>query len=193
MYSYHKPFHFEQQVVDPDIHFNYIKAAAKTGQIKVLRMQHGNRLMFYWDDNEPFDGSQASRYSLQVRWKVKFLVGLYLILNHSLTILNVHFSKIIFLASGQSNKFCYSCQETVRWWILWAHSVIPIESLVEECEKRYANFLSSLHMHVLWPNYFLILASMCRNHLLITLLLEHVLSEESKDINVCKALQWKFL
>lgn len=35
MYSYHKPFHFEQQVVDPDIHFNYIKAAAKTGQIKV--------------------------------------------------------------------------------------------------------------------------------------------------------------
>ncbi|AES98663.1 hypothetical protein MTR_5g071270 [Medicago truncatula] len=24
-----------QQVVDPDIHFNYIKAAAKTGQIKV--------------------------------------------------------------------------------------------------------------------------------------------------------------
>jgi len=35
MYSYHKPFHFEEQVVDPDIHFNYIKAAAKTGQIKV--------------------------------------------------------------------------------------------------------------------------------------------------------------
>jgi len=37
-------------------------------------MQHGNQLMFYWDDKELYDEIQASGYSIQVRWNVKFLV-----------------------------------------------------------------------------------------------------------------------
>ena len=37
--------------------------------------KHGNQLILYWDDKELYDESQASRYSLQVRWKVKFLVA----------------------------------------------------------------------------------------------------------------------
>jgi uncharacterized membrane protein (DUF485 family) len=68
------------------------------------------------------------------------------------------------------------------------HSIVMMK---QRCKKRYFSFLSSLMS--LWLYYFLILVSVCRNHFLITPSLEHVSSERSQDINVCHALQWKFL
>jgi hypothetical protein len=62
--------------------------------------------------------------------------------------------------------------------ILSVHSLILVERLVEEYEKRHASFISSLH---LLNYYFLISISMCMNHLL-TQFIEHLLSEGNQDV-----------
>jgi hypothetical protein len=53
-------------------------------------------------------------------------------------------------------------------WRSWPINEVELpnaQPLVEECKKRYVSFLSSLHV-LIWSYYFLILVSMCRNHLL---------------------------
>uniref|UniRef100_A0A803KRG1 Clathrin heavy chain n=1 Tax=Chenopodium quinoa TaxID=63459 RepID=A0A803KRG1_CHEQI len=156
---------------DPEIHFKYIEAAAKTGQIKeVERVTRESN--FYDPENTKNFLMEAklpdARPLINVCDRFGFVPDLthYLYRNNMLRYIEGYVQKVnpanAPLVVGQ--LLDDECPEDfIKGLILSVRSLLPVEPLVEECEKR--------------------------NRLrLLTQFLEHLVSEGSTDVHVHNAL-----
>eukprot|EP00252_Welwitschia_mirabilis_P023463 TRINITY_DN662_c0_g1_i4.p1 TRINITY_DN662_c0_g1~~TRINITY_DN662_c0_g1_i4.p1 ORF type:complete len:1707 (+),score=385.71 TRINITY_DN662_c0_g1_i4:318-5438(+) len=156
---------------DPDIHFKYIEAAAKTGQIK--EVERVTRESNFYDPEKTKNFLMEARLPdarplINVCDRFGFVPDLthYLYANNMLRYIEGYVQKVnpsnAPLVVGQ--LLDDDCPEDfIKGLILSVRSLLPVEPLVEECEKR--------------------------NRLrLLTQFLEHLVSEGSQDVHVHNAL-----
>lgn len=156
---------------DPDIHFKYIEAAAKTGQIK--EVERVTRESNFYDAEKTKNFLMEARLPdarplINVCDRFGFVPDLthYLYSNNMLRYIEGYVQKVnpsnAPLVVGQ--LLDDDCPEDfIKGLILSVRSLLPVEPLVEECEKR--------------------------NRLrLLTQFLEHLVSEGSQDVHVHNAL-----
>ncbi|CAN6705271.1 unnamed protein product [Malus baccata var. baccata] len=156
---------------DPDIHFKYIEAAAKTGQIK--EVERVTRESNFYDAEKTKNFLMEAKLPdarplINVCDRFGFVPDLthYLYTNNMLRYIEGYVQKVnpgnAPLVVGQ--LLDDECPEDfIKGLILSVRSLLPVEPLVEECEKR--------------------------NRLrLLTQFLEHLVSEGSQDVHVHNAL-----
>ncbi|XP_065618200.1 clathrin heavy chain 1 [Quercus suber] len=156
---------------DPDIHFKYIEAAAKTGQIK--EVERVTRESNFYDPEKTKNFLMEAKLPdarplINVCDRFGFVPDLthYLYSNNMLRYIEGYVQKVnpgnAPLVVGQ--LLDDECPEDfIKGLILSVRSLLPVEPLVEECEKR--------------------------NRLrLLTQFLEHLVSEGSQDVHVHNAL-----
>lgn len=156
---------------DPEIHFKYIEAAAKTGQIK--EVERVTRESNFYDAEKTKNFLMEARLPdarplINVCDRFGFVPDLthYLYSNNMLRYIEGYVQKVnpsnAPLVVGQ--LLDDDCPEDfIKGLILSVRSLLPVEPLVEECEKR--------------------------NRLrLLTQFLEHLVSEGSQDVHVHNAL-----
>ncbi|RVW56591.1 Clathrin heavy chain 2 [Vitis vinifera] len=156
---------------DPDIHFKYIEAAAKTGQIK--EVERVTRESNFYDAEKTKNFLMETKLPdarplINVCDRFGFVPDLthYLYTNNMLRYIEGYVQKVnpgnAPLVVGQ--LLDDECPEDfIKGLILSVRSLLPVEPLVEECEKR--------------------------NRLrLLTQFLEHLVSEGSQDVHVHNAL-----
>ncbi|KAF8402617.1 hypothetical protein HHK36_010706 [Tetracentron sinense] len=156
---------------DPDIHFKYIEAAAKTGQIK--EVERVTRESNFYDPEKTKNFLMEAKLPdarplINVCDRFGFVPDLthYLYTNNMLRYIEGYVQKVnpgnAPLVVGQ--LLDDECPEDfIKGLILSVRSLLPVEPLVEECEKR--------------------------NRLrLLTQFLEHLVSEGSQDVHVHNAL-----
>ncbi|KAJ1437607.1 Tetratricopeptide-like helical domain superfamily [Sesbania bispinosa] len=161
--------HFELE--DPDIHFKYIEAAAKTGQIK--EVERVTRESNFYDAEKTKNFLMEAKLPdarplINVCDRFGFVPDLthYLYTNNMLRYIEGYVQKVnpgnAPLVVGQ--LLDDECPEDfIKGLILSVRSLLPVEPLVEECEKR--------------------------NRLrLLTQFLEHLVSEGSQDVHVHNAM-----
>ncbi|KAK2982510.1 hypothetical protein RJ640_026353 [Escallonia rubra] len=126
---------------DPDIHFKYIEAAAKTGQIKeVERVTRESNF---------YDAEKTKNFLMEVK------------LPDARPLINVNPGNAPLVVGQLLDDECP--EDFIKGLILSVRSLLPVEPLVDECEKR--------------------------NRLrLLTQFLEHLVSEGSQDVHVHNAL-----
>ncbi|GAY40449.1 hypothetical protein CUMW_052030 [Citrus unshiu] len=159
---------------DPDIHFKYIEAAAKTGQIK--EVERVTRESNFYDPEKTKNFLMEAKLPdarplINVCDRFGFVPDLthYLYTNNMLRYIEGYVQKVnpgnAPLVVGQ--LLDDECPEDfIKGLILSVRSLLPVEPLVEECEKR--------------------------NRLrLLTQFLEHLVSEGSQDVHVHNALAIK--
>ncbi|KAK4774368.1 hypothetical protein SAY86_009303 [Trapa natans] len=157
---------------DPDIHFKYIEAAAKTGQIK--EVERVTRESNFYDAEKTKNFLMEAKLPdarplINVCDRFGFVPDLthYLYSNKMLRYIEGYVQKVnpgnAPLVVGQ--LLDDECPEDfIKGLILSVRSLLPVEPLVEECEKR--------------------------NRLrLLTQFLEHLVSEGSQDVHVHNALE----
>ncbi|KAL1533146.1 Clathrin heavy chain, variant 2 [Salvia divinorum] len=156
---------------DPDIHFKYIEAAAKTGQIK--EVERVTRESNFYDPEKTKNFLMAAKLPdarplINVCDRFGFVPDLtqYLYTNIMLRYIEGYVQKVnpghAPLVVGQ--LLDDECPEDfIKGLILSVRSLLPVEPLVEECEKRNR---------------------LC----LLTQFLEHLVSEGSQDVHVHNAL-----
>ncbi|KHN31288.1 Clathrin heavy chain 1 [Glycine soja] len=162
------------QIEDPDIHFKYIEAAAKTGQIK--EVERVTRESSFYDPEKTKNFLMEAKLPdarplINVCDRFGFVPDLthYLYTNNMLRYIEGYVQKVnpgnAPLVVGQ--LLDDECPEDfIKGLILSVRSLLPVEPLVEECEKR--------------------------NRLrLLTQFLEHLVSEGSQDVHVHNALAVK--
>ncbi|KAE8039296.1 hypothetical protein FH972_011723 [Carpinus fangiana] len=158
-------------IEDPDIHFKYIEAAAKTGQIK--EVERVTRESNFYDPEKTKNFLMEAKLPdarplINVCDRFGFVPDLthYLYTNNMLRYIEGYVQKVnpgnAPLVVGQ--LLDDECPEDfIKGLILSVRSLLPVEPLVEECEKR--------------------------NRLrLLTQFLEHLVSEGSQDVHVHNAL-----
>ncbi|KAJ6432493.1 hypothetical protein OIU84_019684 [Salix udensis] len=156
---------------DPDIHFKYIEAAARTGQIK--EVERVTRESNFYDPEKTKNFLMEAKLPdarplINVCDRFGFVADLthYLYSNNMLRYIEGYVQKVnpgnAPLVVGQ--LLDDECPEDfIKGLILSVRSLLPVEPLVEECEKR--------------------------NRLrLLTQFLEHLVSEGSQDVHVHNAL-----
>ncbi|KAA3478254.1 clathrin heavy chain 1-like [Gossypium australe] len=156
---------------DPDIHFKYIEAAAKTGQIK--EVERVTRESNFYDAEKTKNFLMEAKLPdarplINVCDRFGFVPDLthYLYTNNMLRYIEGYVQKVnpgnAPLVVGQ--LLDDECPEDfIKGLILSVRSLLPVEPLVDECEKR--------------------------NRLrLLTQFLEHLVSEGSQDVHVHNAL-----
>ncbi|XP_073124837.1 clathrin heavy chain 1 isoform X2 [Henckelia pumila] len=156
---------------DPDIHFKYIEAAAKTGQIK--EVERVTRESNFYDPEKTKNFLMEAKLPdarplINVCDRFGFVPDLthYLYSNNMLRYIEGYVQKVnpgnAPLVVGQ--LLDDECPEDfIKGLILSVRSLLPVEPLVDECEKR--------------------------NRLrLLTQFLEHLVSEGSQDVHVHNAL-----
>ncbi|KAL7229187.1 hypothetical protein ACSBR2_007811 [Camellia fascicularis] len=156
---------------DPEIHFKYIEAAAKTGQIK--EVERVTRESNFYDPEKTKNFLMEAKLPdarplINVCDRFGFVPDLthYLYSNNMLRYIEGYVQKVnpgnAPLVVGQ--LLDDECPEDfIKGLILSVRSLLPVEPLVEECEKR--------------------------NRLrLLTQFLEHLVSEGSQDVHVHNAL-----
>ncbi|KAJ0046627.1 hypothetical protein Pint_06541 [Pistacia integerrima] len=156
---------------DPDIHFKYIEAAAKTGQIK--EVERVTRESNFYDAEKTKNFLMEAKLPdarplINVCDRFGYVPDLthYLYTNNMLRYIEGYVQKVnpgnAPLVVGQ--LLDDECPEDfIKGLILSVRSLLPVEPLVEECEKR--------------------------NRLrLLTQFLEHLVSEGSQDVHVHNAL-----
>eukprot|EP01018_Ginkgo_biloba_P000170 Gb_33028 [translate_table: standard] len=156
---------------DPDIHYKYIEAAAKTGQIK--EVERVTRESNFYDPEKTKNFLMEARLPdarplINVCDRFGFVPDLthFLYSNNMLRYIEGYVQKVnpsnAPLVVGQ--LLDDDCPEDfIKGLILSVRSLLPVEPLVEECEKR--------------------------NRLrLLTQFLEHLVSEGSQDVHVHNAL-----
>ncbi|KAL2541769.1 Clathrin heavy chain 1 [Abeliophyllum distichum] len=156
---------------DPDIHFKYIEAAAKTGQIK--EVERVTRESNFYDPEKTKNFLMEAKLPdarplINVCDRFGFVPDLthYLYTSNMLRYIEGYVQKVnpgnAPLVVGQ--LLDDECPEDfIKGLILSVRSLLPVEPLVEECEKR--------------------------NRLrLLTQFLEHLVSEGSQDVHVHNAL-----
>ncbi|KAI4382760.1 hypothetical protein MLD38_008678 [Melastoma candidum] len=156
---------------DPEIHFKYIEAAAKTGQIK--EVERVTRESNFYDAEKTKNFLMEAKLPdarplINVCDRFGFVPDLthYLYTNNMLRYIEGYVQKVnpgnAPLVVGQ--LIDDECPEDfIKGLILSVRSLLPVEPLVEECEKR--------------------------NRLrLLTQFLEHLVSEGSQDVHVHNAL-----
>nr|CAD1822052.1 unnamed protein product [Ananas comosus var. bracteatus] len=156
---------------DPDIHFKYIEAAARTGQIK--EVERVTRESNFYDPEKTKNFLMEAKLPdarplINVCDRFGFVPDLthYLYTNNMLRYIEGYVQKVnpgnAPLVVGQ--LLDDECPEDfIKGLILSVRSLLPVEPLVEECEKR--------------------------NRLrLLTQFLEHLVSEGSQDVHVHNAL-----
>ncbi|KAK6156114.1 hypothetical protein DH2020_010362 [Rehmannia glutinosa] len=157
---------------DPEIHFKYIEAAAKTGQIKEVERVTRESDFYNPEKTKNFlmDAKLPdARPLINVCDRFGFVPDLthYLYSNNMLRYIEGYVQKVnpgnAPLVVGQ--LLDDECPEDfIKGLILSVRSLLPVEPLVEECEKR--------------------------NRLrLLTQFLEHLVSEGSQDVHVHNALE----
>ncbi|THG11860.1 hypothetical protein TEA_000415 [Camellia sinensis var. sinensis] len=159
---------------DPEIHFKYIEAAAKTGQIK--EVERVTRESNFYDPEKTKNFLMEAKLPdarplINVCDRFGFVPDLthYLYSNNMLRYIEGYVQKVnpgnAPLVVGQ--LLDDECPEDfIKGLILSVRSLLPVEPLVEECEKR--------------------------NRLrLLTQFLEHLVSEGSQDVHVHNALAVK--
>ncbi|KZV21086.1 clathrin heavy chain 1-like [Dorcoceras hygrometricum] len=157
---------------DPEIHFKYIEAAAKTGQIK--EVERVTRESNFYDAEKTKNFLMEAKLPdarplINVCDRFGFVPDLthYLYSNNMLRYIEGYVQKVnpgnAPLVVGQ--LLDDECPEDfIKGLILSVRSLLPVEPLVEECEKR--------------------------NRLrLLTQFLEHLVSEGSQDVHVHNALE----
>ncbi|KOM46889.1 hypothetical protein LR48_Vigan07g059300 [Vigna angularis] len=162
------------QIEDPDIHFKYIEAAAKTGQIK--EVERVTRESNFYDAEKTKNFLMEAKLPdarplINVCDRFGFVPDLthYLYTSNMLRYIEGYVQKVnpgnAPLVVGQ--LLDDECPEDfIKGLILSVRSLLPVEPLVEECEKR--------------------------NRLrLLTQFLEHLVSEGSQDVHVHNALAVK--
>ncbi|KZV23799.1 clathrin heavy chain 1-like [Dorcoceras hygrometricum] len=158
-------------IEDPDIHFKYIEAAAKTGQIK--EVERVTRESNFYDPEKTKNFLMEAKLPdarplINVCDRFGFVPDLthYLYSNNMLRYIEGYVQKVnpgnAPLVVGQ--LLDDECPEDfIKGLILSVRSLLPVEALVDECEKR--------------------------NRLrLLTQFLEHLVSEGSQDVHVHNAL-----
>ncbi|GMN41274.1 hypothetical protein TIFTF001_010502 [Ficus carica] len=161
-------------IEDPDIHFKYIEAAARTGQIK--EVERVTRESNFYDPEKTKNFLMEAKLPdarplINVCDRFGFVPDLthYLYSNNMLRYIEGYVQKVnpgnAPLVVGQ--LLDDECPEDfIKGLILSVRSLLPVEPLVEECEKR--------------------------NRLrLLTQFLEHLVSEGSQDVHVHNALAIK--
>ncbi|KAG5239975.1 clathrin heavy chain family protein [Salix suchowensis] len=156
---------------DPDIHFKYIEAAARTGQIK--EVERVTRESNFYDPEKTKNFLMEAKLPdarplINVCDRFGFVADLthYLYSNNMLRYIEGYVQKVnpgnAPLVVGQ--LLDDECPEDfIKGLIISVRSLLPVEPLVEECEKR--------------------------NRLrLLTQFLEHLVSEGSQDVHVHNAL-----
>ncbi|KAH8498737.1 hypothetical protein H0E87_017605 [Populus deltoides] len=156
---------------DPEIHFKYIEAAAKTGQIK--EVERVTRESNFYDAEKTKNFLMEAKLPdarplINVCDRFGFVPDLthYLFVNNMLRYIEGYVQKVnpgnAPLVVGQLlDDEC--AEDFIKGLILSVRSLLPVEPLVEECEKR--------------------------NRLrLLTQFLEHLVSEGSQDVHVHNAL-----
>ncbi|KNA23309.1 hypothetical protein SOVF_026060 [Spinacia oleracea] len=156
---------------DPEIHFKYIEAAAKTGQLK--EVERVTRESNFYDAEKTKNFLMEAKLPdarplINVCDRFGFVPDLthYLYVNNMLRYIEGYVQKVnpgnAPLVVGQ--LLDDECPEDfIKGLILSVRSLLPVEPLVEECEKR--------------------------NRLrLLTQFLEHLVSEGSQDVHVHNAL-----
>ncbi|KAL2927364.1 Clathrin heavy chain 2 [Bienertia sinuspersici] len=159
---------------DPDIHFKYIEAAAKTGQLK--EVERVTRESNFYDAEKTKNFLMEAKLPdarplINVCDRFGYVPDLthYLYVNNMLRYIEGYVQKVnpgnAPLVVGQ--LLDDECPEDfIKGLILSVRSLLPVEPLVEECEKR--------------------------NRLrLLTQFLEHLVSEGSQDVHVHNALAIK--
>ncbi|KHN40089.1 Clathrin heavy chain 1 [Glycine soja] len=162
---------FIRALQDPDIHFKYIEAAAKTGQIK--EVERVTRESNFYDAEKTKNFLMETKLPdarplINVCDRFGFVPDLthYLYTSNMLRYIEGYVQKVnpgnAPLVVGQ--LLDDECPEDfIKGLILSVRSLLPVEPLVEECEKR--------------------------NRLrLLTQFLEHLVSEGSQDVHVHNAL-----
>ncbi|KAG4987873.1 hypothetical protein JHK84_030456 [Glycine max] len=162
---------FIRALQDPDIHFKYIEAAAKTGQIK--EVERVTRESNFYDAEKTKNFLMEAKLPdarplINVCDRFGFVPDLthYLYTSNMLRYIEGYVQKVnpgnAPLVVGQ--LLDDECPEDfIKGLILSVRSLLPVEPLVEECEKR--------------------------NRLrLLTQFLEHLVSEGSQDVHVHNAL-----
>ncbi|GBG80598.1 hypothetical protein CBR_g31057 [Chara braunii] len=159
------------QTEDPDVHFKYIEAAARTNQLK--EVERVTRESNFYDPEKTKNFLMESKLSdarplINVCDRFNFVPDLthYLYANNMLRYIEGYVQKVnpanAHLVVGQLiDDDCP--EEFIKNLILSVRSLLPVETLVEECEKR--NKLR-----------------------LLTQFLEHLVSEGSTDVHVHNAL-----
>ncbi|PWZ44489.1 Clathrin heavy chain 1 [Zea mays] len=161
----------ERRDEDPDIHFKYIEAAARTGQIK--EVERVTRESNFYDAEKTKNFLMEAKLPdarplINVCDRFGFVPDLthYLYTNNMLRYIEGYVQKVnpgnAPLVVGQ--LLDDECPEDfIKGLILSVRSLLPVEPLVDECEKR--------------------------NRLrLLTQFLEHLVSEGSQDVHVHNAL-----
>ncbi|KAF7833783.1 clathrin heavy chain 1 [Senna tora] len=156
---------------DPDLHFKYIEAAAKTGQLK--EVERVTRESNFYDPEKTKNFLMEAKLPdarplINVCDRFGFVPDLthFLYINNMLRYIEGYVQKVnpgnAPLVVGQ--LLDDECPEDfIKGLILSVRSLLPVEPLVEECEKR--------------------------NRLrLLTQFLEHLVSEGSQDVHVHNAL-----
>ncbi|XP_024467044.2 clathrin heavy chain 1 isoform X1 [Populus trichocarpa] len=156
---------------DPDIHFKYIEAAARTGQIK--EVERVTRESNFYDPEKTKNFLMEAKLPdarplINVCDRFGFVADLthYLYSSNMLRYIEGYVQKVnpgnAPLVVGQLlDDEC--AEDFIKGLILSVRSLLPVEPLVEECEKR--------------------------NRLrLLTQFLEHLVSEGSQDVHVHNAL-----
>ncbi|KAJ6750992.1 hypothetical protein OIU85_001517 [Salix viminalis] len=156
---------------DPEIHFKYIEAAAKTGQIK--EVERVTRESNFYDPEKTKNFLMEAKLPdarplINVCDRFGFVPDLthYLYVNNMLRYIEGYVQKVnpgnAPAVVGQLlDDEC--AEDFIKGLILSVRSLLPVEPLVEECEKR--------------------------NRLrLLTQFLEHLVSEGSQDVHVHNAL-----
>ncbi|CAI0443755.1 unnamed protein product [Linum tenue] len=158
---------------DPEIHFKYIEAAAKTGQIK--EVERVTRESNFYDAEKTKNFLMEAKLPdarplINVCDRFGFVGDLthYLYTNNMLRYIEGYVQKVnpgnAPLVVGQ--LLDDECPEDfIKGLILSVRSLLPVEPLVDECEKRHVNRLR-----------------------LLTQFLEHLVSEGSQDVHVHNAL-----
>ncbi|KAK4798250.1 hypothetical protein SAY86_030576 [Trapa natans] len=157
---------------DPDIHFKYIEAAAKTGQIK--EVERVTRESNFYDAEKTKNFLMEAKLPdarplINVCDRFGFVPDLthYLYTNNMLRYIEGYVQKVNpgNAPSVVGQLLDDECPEDfIKGLILSVRSLLPVEPLVEECEKR--------------------------NRLrLLTQFLEHLVSEGSQDVHVHNALE----
>ncbi|KHN48575.1 Clathrin heavy chain 2 [Glycine soja] len=156
---------------DPDIHFKYIEAAAKTGQIK--EVERVTRESNFYDAEKTKNFLMEAKLPdarplINVCDRFGFVPDLthYLYTNNMVRYIEGYVQKVnpgnAPLVVGQLlDDEC--AEDFIKGLILSVRSLLPVEPLVEECEKR-----NRLRM--------------------LTQFLEHLVSEGSQDVHVHNAL-----
>ncbi|KAG5064403.1 hypothetical protein JHK85_005586 [Glycine max] len=160
---------------DPDIHFKYIEAAAKTGQIK--EVERVTRESNFYDAEKTKNFLMEAKLPdarplINVCDRFGFVPDLthYLYTNNMVRYIEGYVQKVnpgnAPLVVGQLlDDEC--AEDFIKGLILSVRSLLPVEPLVEECEKRWNRLR------------------------LLTQFLEHLVSEGSQDVHVHNALAVK--